>query len=63
MGIIFFSLWFILFWIIGLVFCVATSLHFAKYFKWKMKRLYVGIITTVIYISILFVFLLYAGGI
>lgn len=62
MGIIFFSLWFILFWAVGLVFCIATALHFAKYYEWKIKRLYVGIITAAIYILALFMFLLLTAG-
>jgi hypothetical protein len=62
MAIIFFSLWFILFWLIGLVFCVATALHFAKYYGWRTKRLYVGIITAAIYTLALFIFLVLVAG-
>ena len=62
MQIIFFSLWLVIFWIVGLVFSVKTSMHFASYYKWKINKWYIGGIIVTIYILASYIFLVTIGN-
>ena len=48
-------------WFVILVFLMATTMHFAKYYKWKINKWLVGGITAVIWIIVSGIFFAIAG--